>query len=133
MRAVLAASDVLVLPSLTEGVPGVLVEAGLVGIPVVATDVGGVSTVVEDGVSGLLVPAQDQAALDRAVTRALNAGPEMGQAATKRCRRDFDLDKTSEAWDCLLRYLASRSTSSPTHANDTACNGVSTAEGEPQA
>ena len=85
VRKVLAASDVLLLPSLTEGVPAILGEAGLVGIPVVATDVGGVSTVVEDGVTGLLVPAGDERAFEQAVLRSLSIGPELGR------RRDHSL------------------------------------------
>lgn len=55
----LAALDVLVLPSRTEGVPGVLVEAALVGVPVVATDVGGVSEVLGCTGSGVAVAVDD--------------------------------------------------------------------------
>ena len=51
----LAAADVVVLSSRTEGMPGVLIEAGLSARPVVAYDVGAVSEVVADGETGLLV------------------------------------------------------------------------------
>lgn len=52
----LQASDFFVLPSDTEGLPGVLLEAGFLGLPSIATDVGGVSECIQDGVNGLVVP-----------------------------------------------------------------------------
>ena len=66
--AVTAALDVFVLPSLNEGQGRVLVTAMALGVPVVATNVGGVPEVVEDGRQGLLVPPASPAALARAVT-----------------------------------------------------------------
>lgn len=59
MPAVYAAIDALVLPSHTEGLPRVLLEAGAAGRPVVATAVGGVPEVVRDGETGLLCPPGD--------------------------------------------------------------------------
>jgi len=64
---ILAASDIFVLPSLWEGLPLVLVEAGLAGLPVVATRVDGIVEVVEDGRSGFLVPPGDSRALAEAL------------------------------------------------------------------
>ena len=55
----LAAIDVLLLPSATEGIPGVLVEAALVGIPTVATDVGGVRDALATMAAGVCVPVDD--------------------------------------------------------------------------
>jgi glycosyltransferase involved in cell wall biosynthesis len=65
--AVTAALDVFVLPSLNEGQGRVLVTAMALGVPVVATRVGGVPEVVEDGSQGLLVPPGDPQALSQAV------------------------------------------------------------------
>jgi glycosyltransferase involved in cell wall biosynthesis len=69
--AVTAALNVFVLPSLNEGLGRVLVTAMALGVPIVATKVGGVPEVVEDGRQGLLVPSADPQALGRAVTTLL--------------------------------------------------------------
>lgn len=67
-----AAADLCAVPSLTESFGLVALEAMACGTPVVATRVGGMQTVVEDGESGLLVPAGDHAALAEAIARVLN-------------------------------------------------------------
>jgi glycosyltransferase involved in cell wall biosynthesis len=67
MRVVYADLDVVALSSLNEGSPVAIIEAMAAGRPVVASDVGGVSEVVEHGCSGLLVPRRDAAALAAAV------------------------------------------------------------------
>lgn len=65
----LGEGDVFVLPSFAEGLPVVLMEAMASGLPVVATRIAGVSELVEDGVSGLLVPPGDATALAGAICR----------------------------------------------------------------
>ncbi|WP_369258687.1 glycosyltransferase family 4 protein [Geodermatophilus amargosae] len=67
--AVLASLDVLVLPSAYEEMGSVLTEAMAAGLPVVASDVGGIPEVVRDGVTGLLVPPGDVDALAAALDR----------------------------------------------------------------
>lgn len=69
----LAAADVLVLPSIYEEMGSVLVEAMHAGVPVVASDVGGIPDVVRDGDTGLLVPPQDPAGLADALDQLLSA------------------------------------------------------------
>jgi glycosyltransferase involved in cell wall biosynthesis len=68
--------DMLVLPSHTEGLPNVVLEACAAGVPVVATSVGGTPEVIEDGVSGLLVPPGDPVTLASAICEML--GDEEG-------------------------------------------------------
>jgi glycosyltransferase involved in cell wall biosynthesis len=65
----LAASDVLVLPSHHEGVPMAILEAMAYGLPVIATPVGGIPDVVRDGREGLLVEVGNRVALTTALAR----------------------------------------------------------------
>ncbi|HWH36043.1 MAG TPA: glycosyltransferase family 4 protein [Acidimicrobiales bacterium] len=103
--SVLAAADVLVLPSRSEGMPGVLIEAGLSGIPVVATAVGGVAEVVVDGQTGRLVPPADGRALAAAVTEVLEAPGALVAAARRRCLDRFELTSVASAWTHLLEEV----------------------------
>ena len=74
----MATMDVVVLPSVNEGMGKVLVEAMALGKPLVATHVGGIPDLVKDGVNGYLVPPRDPAALARAITDLLS-DPEKGR------------------------------------------------------
>jgi glycosyltransferase involved in cell wall biosynthesis len=76
-----SAADVFVLPSHSEGSPNVLLEAMAGGIPIVATEVGGVPEMVEQNQSALLVPANDPPALAAAIVRVLIDG-ELAQRLT---------------------------------------------------
>jgi glycosyltransferase involved in cell wall biosynthesis len=75
-----------VLPSFAEGVPVVLMEAMASGKPVIATQVGGVSELVEDGVSGHVVPPGDAESLAEAIIALADPeppGPDGGGRARK--------------------------------------------------
>ncbi|MFD9124120.1 glycosyltransferase [Kitasatospora sp. NPDC059571] len=97
------AADALLLTSDSEGVPGVLIEAALAGLPAVATDVGFVRDVVRVGESGVLVPPGDAAALAAAVRRLLADGPaEAGAAARRHALARFDLGVVADAWQRLI-------------------------------
>jgi glycosyltransferase involved in cell wall biosynthesis len=105
--ALLCASDVLVFTSIAEGegMPGVLIEAGLAGLPVVTTAVPGASDVVEDGVTGLVVPVDDFDALvdaTRSVVVDANLRLRLGAAARTRCAARFSLDASTRQWRVLL-------------------------------
>ena len=91
-----AACDVFVMISDPAGCPNASLEALAAGLPVVATDVGGASEQVLDGVTGLLVPARDVSALARAMV-AIAADPArrvaMGIAAREHIRRHFTVER----------------------------------------
>ena len=104
----LAAADVVALPSRTEGMPGVLIEAGLSGVAVVATDVGGVAEIVRDDVTGLLVPPGDVAALTAALGRALAERDRLGRAARRHCLATFEIGAVADRWVSLAATLGVR-------------------------
>jgi glycosyltransferase involved in cell wall biosynthesis len=79
IHLLLAASNLLVLPSDSEALPTVLIEAAAAGLPVVASDVGGVSEIVDDGVTGLLIPPRDPSALAEAIRLLLSDPAQMAQ------------------------------------------------------
>ena len=76
MPKVLAQTSIVVLPTYGEGLPKVLLEAGAVGRPVIATAVRGCREVVRDGVNGFLVPPRDSQALARGI-ECLVTAPEL--------------------------------------------------------
>ena len=100
------ASDMVLLTSDTEGVPGVLIEAGLSGLPVVATDVGYVRDVVVPGRTGHVVPRRDAAAIGTAVMGALDDAGAMGAEARRHCVEMFDMVDVSDQYARLLRRTA---------------------------
>ncbi|WP_436774655.1 glycosyltransferase family 4 protein [Yinghuangia sp. YIM S09857] len=100
------AADALLLTSDSEGVPGVLVEAGLSGIPAVATDVGFVRDVVLDGRTGALAAPGDPGAVAEAIGRVLADRGTMGAAAHRYCLDAFAMDSVVDAWQDLLRAVA---------------------------
>jgi glycosyltransferase involved in cell wall biosynthesis len=106
--AVLASADLLVLPSVYEELGTVLVEALQAGLPVVATRVGGIPEVVEDGVTGLLVPAQDPAALAEAIDRALRDRAMAGRFRSAAAERapSYDLKRVAAQMHELYAELA---------------------------
>lgn len=96
---VMAGLDVLVHASLLpDPLPTVLIEAMALGLPVVAADGGGVREIVEDGVTGLVVPPGDVRAMSDAVVKILSDRAEarnMGEAGRERASSLFDIDRQS--------------------------------------
>jgi L-malate glycosyltransferase len=106
MPANLERFDYYVHPAIAEGMPYAVVEAMAAGLPVVATDVGGTSELIERGVSGIVIPAADSAVLAARVLQLLD-NPEyargLGAAARERIRRNFPEATMAEAEDRLIR------------------------------
>ncbi len=90
---ILAAMDIFTLISRFEGLPMTIIEAMAAGLPVIASDVGGVSELIDEGLTGFCVPSGDEEAIRRAFTRLLD-DPErarrMGEAGRARARTEFD-------------------------------------------
>ena len=101
-------ASLLVLSSLVEGLPNVLLEAMAAGLPVVATQVEGVPEVVVPGQTGWLVPPRDVPALAAAISQAL-ADPEMrrafGRAGRERVKRDFSFAAMVSRFEEVLHHL----------------------------
>lgn len=92
----LSASDVFVLPSFAEGVPVVLMEAMASRLPVISSRIAGIPELVDDEVSGLLVPPGDGDALGRALDRLLSDGDlcaKMGCVGREKVEAGFDVTK----------------------------------------
>lgn len=106
----LGRADVMVFPSRPqgEGMPGVLIEGGLSGLPIVATDVPGVRTVIDDGTTGYVVGVEDLDGMVDALARLV--GDEelrrtMGTAARTRCITQFSIAAVGALWLQVLTPL----------------------------
>jgi glycosyltransferase involved in cell wall biosynthesis len=110
IAAVLSASDVVVHSSIREGLPRLVLEALAVGTPVVATDVGGVSDVVQHGVNGLLVPPRDPHALASALLATLsqNAATAARVRAGRASVEPFSARKMLDEQTALYARLLAR-------------------------
>lgn len=109
-----ATADLFVVPSIIdetgdrEGLPVSILEAAACGVPIVASDVGGISDFVEDRVTGLLVPAGDVAALAEAIKRlGDNAGLTRAITVSARVRVEsgFSWDSVSDRFDAIYQKL----------------------------
>ncbi len=107
-HAVMAALDVLLMPSLWEGFGLVLLEAMALGVPIVATRVSAIPEVVADGETGWLVPPRDPAAIAEALRQALSDPARrraFGQAGRQRLETHFTARRMVERTLTLYRNL----------------------------
>jgi glycosyltransferase involved in cell wall biosynthesis len=104
VMAVLDAADVLLHPSRIDAFPGALLEAMAAGVPVVATAVGGIPDIVQDGVTGVLVPQPEPGALEQALEPLL-ADSALRRAYAEQGRRRFTARFSVEHWVERMREL----------------------------
>jgi glycosyltransferase involved in cell wall biosynthesis len=108
---VMAAADVIVLPSWSEGLPLAVLEAMACGKPVVATPVGGVGRAVVEGVTGVLVPPGEPATLAGAISRLLVdpvAASRMGAEGRRRAESRYSLERFTRSVEQLYESLLSK-------------------------
>ncbi len=106
----MAAGDVFVLPSLSEGLPTVVCEAMACARPVVATAVDGTPEIVDDGATGLLVPPRDPRALADALARVLDDPAMAGRMSAEALRRSqatYTWAANARRMDAIYRELVS--------------------------
>jgi glycosyltransferase involved in cell wall biosynthesis len=106
----LRTSDIGVLSSNSESLSNAIIEYMVAGLPVLCTDVGGNSELVQDGLNGFLVPSGDPKRLADAVVRLVN-DPElrlrMGRESRQRVKLLFDFEKAVKDYEALYVKLAS--------------------------
>ncbi|MCK6462537.1 MAG: glycosyltransferase family 4 protein [Candidatus Pacebacteria bacterium] len=92
--------DIFVLPSIKEGLPYVILEAGLAGLPVVASNIGGILEIIEDDKNGLLVPPADPEALARAIKKLVEdktLRENLAKNLHEKITKEFSLEKMLSA------------------------------------
>ena len=103
--AVMNAADGFVLSSYLEGLPMVLLQAASIGLPIVATNVGGNAEVVTDNVNGFVVPPGDPVALAGGMERILNLSSvdraAMAQQGQSLAREKFEIERILDRWEAL--------------------------------
>ncbi len=105
---VMEAADVLVLPSTHEGFPLAPAEAMLMGKPVLATAVGGLPELIEDGISGLLVPPANPEALCAGIAKLMSAPAlrkKLGKAGRLRVTKSFSCEELVPVWQQFYENL----------------------------
>jgi glycosyltransferase involved in cell wall biosynthesis len=108
LDALIPWADVVALPSFTEGLPNVALEAAAAGVPVVATAVGGTPEVVISGQTGFLVPAGDAGRLSARILDLLRNrdwARHFGHAARQRVQQHFSFAGQARAYQALFQEL----------------------------
>lgn len=109
MAAVYAAADVIVLPSLWEGFPNVVLEAMAAGKPVIASDIADNRRIVQDGITGYLFPSDSHTELAHCLEKIIDSGDlsrcEMGVAGMELVRSDYSMDKMVKTTQSLYESV----------------------------
>ncbi len=109
IASVYRAADVVAVPSLQDNLPNTAVEAHASGTPVVASAVGGMNDIVDDGVTGILTRTEDAGAFAAALAQRLDDEAlrrAMGRRAREAAERRFALDRFAAAYRGLFTAVA---------------------------
>ncbi len=99
---VLKSSDIVIVPSRIDNIPNVIKEAFVLKIPVVATDIKGISEIVTNGVNGILVPSEEPDKLANAVNQLLENKEKIKEIT----ENGYDFVMKNLTWDILLpKYI----------------------------
>ncbi len=110
IRDILSKSDILVNPSYAEGLPTAVLEAGAMGLAVIATNVGGTGEIIDDSKNGFLIEPDDVKVLReriRLLIKDSSLRDKFGINLQKKVRENFDWDKTAVKLEKLLKSLSS--------------------------
>jgi len=108
VRDILSQSDILVNPSYGEGLPTAVLEAGAMGLAVVATDVGGTNEIIQDGKNGYLVHPGNVSELKKKLqilVKNVKLREKFGKALQKTVREKFDWDEIVKKFEKVLKSL----------------------------
>jgi len=119
--AVLAAADIFVLPSLSEGLPLALLEAMFAACPIIASDVGDVAVALAQGDAGILVAPGDASALARALDLLLSdrtRARQLGERAFRRAGAEYDISHMIRRYRAVYDQLLGRTLTNPSGPTD---------------
>jgi L-malate glycosyltransferase len=111
---ILACCDIAVLPSLAEGLPNALLEYMAASLPVIVSDIGGNAELVDDGVTGLLVPPRDSDALSAALLQLLrdpSLAQQLGRSGREFTERNFSFERMVQQVEDLYGELLRKNSS----------------------
>lgn len=103
--ATIAAADVLILPSLMEGLPVVLIEAMMMEKPVIAPQLAGIPELVKSGENGLMFTPSDWSDLERVISQCIHSRAQWsqwGKAGAQRVAREFTIEVSAQRMAMLL-------------------------------
>ena len=101
-------SDIFVFPSLSEGLPNVVIEAMMSGLPVIASDIPGNSDLISHNINGILVPVKNAQLLSNAMNLLVNnknVCKKMGKINRKLAKDNFDIAKVSDKFMKLIEEI----------------------------
>jgi len=110
---ILNAADVFTLTSVAEGLPNAILEAMACGLPVVATDVGGIHEVLRSGVNGFLIGTRQPRDVVKALRQALEKQEALGQGAIVTINKNYSIESVAKKTESLFKeVIASQTVSS---------------------